>query len=163
MKKLPMENLSSVKMRRIGNGKDFSASVGRLTEKLGMEQMGMSVVELKPGEKAWPYHLHYGEEELFIIVAGSGTVRYDGSEHKIVEGDVVFTPPGEGTAHQIINTSTETLRYLALSTSNDPSFCYYPDSGKYATYTQKEDGEWKAFIAHESDHRDYYEGETDTD
>ena len=43
-------------------------------------------------------------------------------------------PTGEGTAHQIINTSNGLLRYLALSSLDDPEICYYPDSDKYGSY-----------------------------
>jgi uncharacterized cupin superfamily protein len=38
-------------------------------------------------------------------------------------------------AHQIINTGTTTLRYLALSTMADVDACEYPDSGKVLVVT----------------------------
>lgn len=156
---LPRANLKTVKLQKIGNGEGFSAKAGRLAPLLGMESIGCSVIELEPGEKGWPFHLHYGEEELFVILDGTGHMRYGDEQYEVVEGDVLFTPPGEGTAHQIINTSDAPLTYLAFSSHSDPAFCYYPDSGKYAAYTQQTDGTWKAFIAHESSDCDYYDGE----
>ncbi len=159
MVELKRANLDTVAKRKVGNGAGFSASVGRFTELLGMNTLGCSVIELAPGEKGWPFHLHYGEEELFVVLEGEGTMRFGDGEHGIVSGDVIFTPPGEGTAHQIINTSQAPLKYLALSTGGDPAFCYYPDSGKYAAYTRNPEGDWKAFIAHESSAQDYYDGE----
>jgi uncharacterized cupin superfamily protein len=45
--------------------------------------------------------------------------------------DVIACPPGgPGVAHQIINTGTATMRYLALSTLVDAEACEYPDSQK---------------------------------
>jgi uncharacterized cupin superfamily protein len=47
-------------------------------------------------------------------------------------GDVIACPPGgPETAHQIINTGNEELRYLAVSTKISPEICEYPDSKKF--------------------------------
>ncbi|MEL6599968.1 MAG: hypothetical protein AAFR40_10630, partial [Pseudomonadota bacterium] len=43
--------------------------------------------------------------------------------------------PPRGAAHtpdQIINTGDIPLKYLGISTSNDPDICEYPDSGKFS-------------------------------
>ena len=159
MADLPRANIEEIEKRVIGNGADFSAVVGRFTEVLGMRQLGCSVVELAPGEKGWPFHLHWGEEELFVVLEGQGSMRYGDDSHEIGAGDVLFTPPGEGTAHQIINTSGAPLKYLALSTHSDPAVCYYPDSDKYASSTRRPDGNWDTFIAPASSEVDYYHGE----
>lgn len=156
---LSISNIDSIKMESVGNGNPFEASVGRFTSLFDMKGMGCSSVVLNPGKKAWPYHLHYGQEELFIIMSGEGTIRFNGEDYPIKTGDVIFTPPGKETAHQIVNTSAEDLKYLALSTQEDPEMCYYPDSGKYATYTSDSDGKMKAFIAHESSKVEYFSGE----
>ncbi len=112
-----------------------------------MKGLGCNVIKLKPGKKAWPYHLHYGHEELFVILDGSGTIRFDNELYPIKSGDVIYTPPGEGTAHQIINSSEETLMYLALSTKENPEVCYYPDSEKYNSYYETPDNSIKTSIA----------------
>jgi uncharacterized cupin superfamily protein len=130
-----------------------------------MKGLGCNVIDLEAGNKAWPYHLHYGHEELFVVIKGSGSIRFDGELHPIKTGDVIYTPPGDGTAHQIINTSNESLQYLALSTKQSPETCFYPDSGKYGSYFSKgesTDGERGAFIAHESSQMNYFEGEENT-
>ncbi|WP_444994864.1 cupin domain-containing protein [Aliikangiella sp. IMCC44359] len=157
--KLRIENINTIEKNPVGNHKNFSANVGRFGQLFNMKDMSCSVVELKPGNKAWPYHLHYGLEELFIILQGEGSIRYDDEMHPIKSGDVIFTPPGEGTAHQIINTSKSDLQYLALSTMKSPEVCYYPDSGKYGSYVFNSDSPVKTFIAHESNAAEYFEGE----
>ena len=157
--KLPIIHINAIKRNEIGHGENFSARFGRIGPMLGMQKLGCTLVELEPGKKAWPYHLHYGAEELFVILEGSGTIRYDDSNHDIKAGDIIFTPPGEGTAHQIINTSNSLLRYLALSTMDSPELCYYPDSGKYGSYAFSADGPRKVFIAHEDNEAQYWDGE----
>ena len=45
-------------------------------------------------------------------------------------GDVIFVPPGAEYPHQLINTSDAPLKYLTISTRDQPEICEYPDSGK---------------------------------
>jgi len=159
MSKLKISNIETVERESVGNEASFAAKVGRFTSLLGMKGFGMSVVEVEPGKKAWPYHLHYGEEEMFVILKGEGTIRYDDEHHPIKPGDVIYTPPGDGTAHQIINTSDAPLQYLAMSTQQLPEVCYYPDSGKYGSYFSRDEGDVDAFMAHERSEEDYFKGE----
>ncbi len=159
MSKLPIANIHKVEKNTIGDGKNFSAQVGRFSPLLKMKQLGCSIVELQPGEKAWPYHCHLGADEMFFIVSGSGTVRYDNQEYPVEQGDVIYTPTGKDTAHQIINTSNEKLSYLAIDSYKNPEVCYYPDSQKYGCYAQDADGNWDTFLAHKEANTEYYDGE----
>jgi uncharacterized cupin superfamily protein len=159
MSKLTISNVGTIDKAQVGNGDNFQANVGSFSTLFGMKGLGCNVVELEPGKKAWPYHLHYGHEELFVIVKGNGSIRFDDEIYPVKEGDVIYTPPGEGTAHQIINSSDAPLQYLALSTKQNPEICYYPDSEKYGSYFSTPGATRGAFIAHESGHTDYFEGE----
>ena len=98
-------NLAELPLEQYGKGGHFAARLGRVGAKLGTRQIGCTLVVLEPGKRAWPYHLHYAEEELFVVLEGEGTLRYDDGEFPVRAGDVVLTPPGPGTAHQIINTA----------------------------------------------------------
>ena len=161
MKALQRANINTIEKMAVGNGKKFAAKVGRFSALLGMKKLGLGLVELEPGKRAWPYHEHYGMEELFIILEGMGTIRYADAEYPIAEGDVIFTPTGEGTAHQIINTSSEKLVYLAFSSENSPELCFYPDSRKYGAYVQTSEGKSTTFLAHEDSAINYFDGEED--
>jgi uncharacterized cupin superfamily protein len=48
----------------------------------------------------------------------------------------VFIPPGPEYPHQFVNTSNATMRYLSISTQEEPEICEYPDSGKYGAYAK---------------------------
>ena len=152
--KPPVIHVDEIKMHPHLSGDQFGASLGSITKLLGMTKLGCSLVELEPGKRAWPFHLHYGQEEFFVVLQGEGTLRYDDAETSIKTGDLIFAPTGDGTAHQIINTSDRQLRYLALSSMEDPEICYYPDSDKFGSYS----GEL-VFMAGQSSAIDYWKNE----
>jgi uncharacterized cupin superfamily protein len=123
----------------------------------GSERLGVSLYELPAGKRSWPYHYHTGNEEGIYVLSGTGTLRV-GSEdewtyHPLRPGDFVALPAGPESAHRVSNTDGEgdgrgtdgdgsdategdrpPLRYLALSTMNDPDVTVYPDSGKLGLY-----------------------------
>ena len=150
-------NFDDAARRTFGHGDAFKATTARLGAELGAEQIGCTLVELEPGKRAWPYHLHYAEEEMFVILEGEGTLRYDGAEHRVRAGDVIYAPTGDGTAHQIVNTSDTALRYLAISSMLDPDICLYPDSGKVGSYA----GSAFRLLVPEDAATDYWDGEVD--
>jgi uncharacterized cupin superfamily protein len=78
--------------------------------------------------------------------------------------DLVCCPPGPDSAHQFRNTGTVPLRYLALSTVEDPEVVEYPDSGKYAVTVGRPLGGTPAdakfrVVAFKKDEVDYFAGE----
>jgi uncharacterized cupin superfamily protein len=84
-----------------------------------------------PGKRACPYHLHHAQEEMFVILEGSGTLRVADEMLPVKAGDVIVIPPGREYPHQLINTSSQPMKYLAIGTTDEPEICEYPDSGKY--------------------------------
>jgi uncharacterized cupin superfamily protein len=68
---------------------------------------------------------------MFIVLEGTGTLRVAGEKLPIRAGDVIFIPPGPEYPHHIVNTSDAPLKYLSISTKEQPEICEYPDSGKY--------------------------------
>lgn len=113
------------------NGTRYASRHFALGPLLGAQKLGLNVTELPPGKAAFPYHFHHVNEELFLILAGEGTLRWPAGQHPLKPGDLVSCPPGPDGAHQIVNTGQAVLRYLALSTTHDPEVVEYPDSGKY--------------------------------
>ena len=67
--------------------------------------------------------------------------------------------PGDaGTAHQLRNTGSGELKFLAVSTMEYPEVCEYPDSGKYLVRTGFAAEDFVA-IARSGDNLDYWDGE----
>jgi uncharacterized cupin superfamily protein len=111
----------------------FEARVGMVAAKIGAKKLGYNVTAVPPGKRAYPYHSHQAQEEMFYVVEGTGEVRIGAQTFPIRAGDIIACPPGgPETAHQIVNTGSTELKYLAISTMEAPEVCEYPDSGKVA-------------------------------
>ncbi len=109
----------------------FEARVGRISAQIGARKLGYNVTAVPPGRRAYPFHNHRLNEEMFYILEGRGEVRIGTETFPIRAGDFIACPPGgPELAHQIVNTGTGELKYLAVSTMQGPEVCEYPDSGK---------------------------------
>ncbi len=128
---------------------------GTVAKKLGA---GYDIVP--PGKRSCPYHFHYAQEEMFVILEGEGTLRVAGELIPIRAGDVIDIPPGPEFPHQIINTSTAPLKYLSISTQEMPEVCEYPDSGKYMAFSRTKGPLLAGGRMHRADaDLDYWDGE----
>ncbi len=108
----------------------FEAQLGYIGKALGTKNIGITATVVPAGKRAWPRHYHYANDELFIVLAGTGTLHYGDDQYPLRAGDVVNIEAGTCIPFQIENTSTGELRYLALSTLKHPDVFVYPDSDK---------------------------------
>ena len=109
----------------------YTSSRGQISDHIGARQLGYNLTLLPPGKAQCPFHSHHGEEEMFFILEGEGELRFGDQRFPLRKHDVVACPTGGAeVAHQIINTGTTMMRYLALSTVVDLEACEYPDSQK---------------------------------
>jgi uncharacterized cupin superfamily protein len=129
-------------------------SAGTAARKMGC---GFDIVP--PGKQSCPYHFHHAQEEMFIVLEGSGTLRVAGQRLPITAGDVVFIPPGPEYPHHIINTSDAPLKYLSLSTKEYPEVCEYPDSDKLMAFSSQDGKSTLRSMHHRASSVDYWEGE----
>ena len=115
----------------------FDARMGFIGARIGAQKLGYNITAVPPGKRAFPFHNHRVNEEMFLILEGSGEVRIGSDTYPIRKGDIVACPPGgRETAHQIVNTGSEELRYLAVSTKMSPEIAEYPDSGKFGVLAE---------------------------
>ncbi|HEY2409601.1 MAG TPA: cupin domain-containing protein [Polyangiaceae bacterium] len=161
----PILNIEELEFRPWSRGDKFEAKLGAIGLKLGAQKLGYNLTVLPPGKKAFPFHNHRVNEEMFFILEGSGEVRIGSERHAIRVGDVIACPAGgPETAHQIVNTSQADLKYLAVSTTLSPDIAEYPDSKKYGVLAQLPNAEGKLesvrFITHaQATADDYWQGE----
>lgn len=123
-------NLENVAFHTQSHGENFECQIAPVGGELDSKKLGFNVTVIPPGKRAFPHHAHRGNEEMFFILEGKGSIRIADGKHRIRKGDFVSLPPGRDSAHQIINDSTAPLRYLAVSTMELPEVVEYPDSGK---------------------------------
>lgn len=131
----------------------------RLATGTAAQKLGASIDTVAPGKRSCPYHFHYAQEEMFVVLDGTGTLRVAGERLPIKTGDVIFIPPGPEYPHQIINTSDAPLKYLSISTRETPEICEYPDSGKYGAYARRDDGSSFRALQYPKSSVDYWESE----
>jgi uncharacterized cupin superfamily protein len=125
----PVMNIADLPLQERGNGKTFSVRIGRAGPLLGLAALGCSLHVVPPGKRAFPFHRHHVADELFYVLSGDGEYRFGDATYPVRAGDVVAAPAGT-EAHQLINTGTEDLRYLGISTIGGVDIVDYPDSGK---------------------------------
>jgi uncharacterized cupin superfamily protein len=95
----------------------------------GSRTTGLQHVDVVPGMLSAPLHCHSLEEELFVVLAGGGTLLLGDDEFEMRPGHVVSRPAGTGVAHAF-RAGPEGLRYLAYGTREPADICYYPTSNK---------------------------------
>jgi uncharacterized cupin superfamily protein len=148
-----------------GPAEHYDASMGRISTRIGAQQLGYNITAVPPGKRAFPAHNHLVNEEMFFILAGSGELLVGANVYPLRSGDFVACPAGGiETAHQIVNTGSEELRYLAVSTARMPEVCQYPNSGKFGVYAPlPADGDGKStvfrYLGREGQGLDYWDGE----
>jgi len=134
--------------------------IGPRIEGCAARRLGAAIDIVPPGKRACPYHFHHAQEEMFVILEGSGTLRVAGEMIPIAAGDVIGIPAGPEYPHQIINTSDATLKYLSISTQEYPEVCEYPDSGKYMAFSRPKGPLLATGRVHRPDSDlDYWDGE----
>jgi uncharacterized cupin superfamily protein len=157
----PVVNVADVPLADRGNGKQFAVKWGRAGPLLGLQGLGCAVHVVPPGKKAFPFHRHHVMDELFFIVSGAGEYRFGDERSPLRAGDLVSAPAG-GKAHQIINTGTEELRYLGISTMAGVDIVDYPDSKKIAVAAGVKNADFKTATyvgLGRIQPADYYDGE----
>jgi uncharacterized cupin superfamily protein len=138
----------------------FRARRSRIGHQLGTERIGLSLWEIPPGEKAYPYHFHLGEEEVLIVLEGAPTLRTPEGSRTLARGEVVRFPVGEKGAHQLSNEGRDEVRMIAVSTHGASDIVAYPDSDKLgiADRLPQSDGP-KHYYFRLEDEVDYWDGE----
>ncbi|MBX9902346.1 MAG: cupin domain-containing protein [Burkholderiaceae bacterium] len=156
----PILNLDEVTFDDIEDNGYFTSKQGQISDHIGAKKLGYNLTILPLGKSHCPFHNHQGAEEMFLILEGEGELRFGEQRHAIRKNDVIACPPGGAeVAHQIINTGTVEMRYLALSTVVELESCEYPDSNKIMVRSgaRGEEGMWKMFRSEST--VDYYDRE----
>lgn len=137
----------------------FRSRRARIGYELGGELIGCSLWELPPGQAAYPYHFHYADEELVIVIRGRPTLRTPDGLRELEEGEAVRFPLGEEGAHQIVNRSDETVMFLAVSSHGRPDIVIRPDSNTLSVGERLPHGGGLRAVFRREATVDYFEGE----
>ena len=103
----------------------------------GSEDTGLRISEVSPGKLNVPPHCHSAEEEIFVVLEGTGSLLLWGDttspepteEHELHEGHVVSRRAGTGVAHAFRG-GDEGMTILMYGTRDPRDTCFYPRSNK---------------------------------
>jgi uncharacterized cupin superfamily protein len=120
-----------------GAAERYEARMGAVGNVLGSRKLGYNITAVPPGKRAFPPHTHQINEEMFLVLEGTGEVRIGEIVYPIRQGDIVAClAGGKDTAHVVTNTGKVELKYLAISTKISPEICEYPGTGKYTVFAE---------------------------
>src|SRR4051812_21528553 len=72
----------------------FEARMQTIGANIGARHLGYNITEVSPGKRAFPFHNHRVNEEMFFILEGSGEIRIGTQTYALRAGDIVACPPG---------------------------------------------------------------------
>ncbi|HEY3190755.1 MAG TPA: cupin domain-containing protein [Solirubrobacteraceae bacterium] len=79
----------------------MGADWDRLGAAAGCDRIGLRRIRISPGKQSTPVHAHFGEEEIFYVLRGSGWSWQEEGVYAVGEGDVILHPDG-GPAHTLV-------------------------------------------------------------
>ena len=135
----------------------FTCRRARLGYQAGTVKVGVSLWELPPGQAAYPYHWHLAEEEVIVVLEGRPSLRTPDGWEELDSGDVVGFRVGEGGAHQLVNRTEDTARFLAVS-NQQPDVVVQPDAGKVGAFERRPEGGGLRLHFRRADAVDYWDG-----
>jgi mannose-6-phosphate isomerase-like protein (cupin superfamily) len=91
----------------------YGSSFKLARAELGVTAFGMQVIDFPPHANRHPEHDHRGDrqEEVYVVLAGSGTIELDGERLPLEEDTLVAVGPA---VRRRISTGPRGLRLLAL-------------------------------------------------
>jgi len=104
------------------------ADLGRA---VGTRLSGLKHVAIAPNAESHPPHCHSAEEELFVVLDGTGDLLLGDETLPVRRGHVLARPAGTGVAHSW-RAGAQGLTLLAYGQRKPDDICFYPRSGKIA-------------------------------
>ena len=87
-------------------------------EELGLEESGVSYQRLQPDARLPFGHKHTEQEELYVVVGGSGRIKLGDEVVDLVQWDAVRIPPGTMRSIEAGSEGIEIVAYGAPSNGN---------------------------------------------
>lgn len=101
----------------------------------GIGQFGANITVLEPGAWSSHRHTHSQEDELLMALDGEMVIVDNHGRHPFRPGMVAGFKAGGGNAHQVINESDKTARFLVIGTRSQSESVEYPDVDMKAVKT----------------------------
>lgn len=117
---MPKIEIAQVPERKgVGYPQPFAAqSANRVRQRLGdagqLEDFGVNLTRLPPGEWSSQRHWHSAEDEFVLLLEGELVLVEDGGETVLRAGEAAAFPKGTGNGHHLVNRSDFWAVYLEV-------------------------------------------------
>jgi uncharacterized cupin superfamily protein len=113
---------------------EIAATRRRLGVASGAKRLGVALIEIDPGRRSTPPHIHADEDEAFLVLAGGGlSYRSSGPEdartYAIAVDDLLWHP-ANGDAHTLV-AGDDGLTVLAVAEGSRTNITYLPRTGQF--------------------------------
>ena len=68
----PVVNLAEMPLQWLKRGGRFEVGLSDIDRPLGLSGIGATLHVVPAGKTAWPFHRHHCNDELFLVLEGSG-------------------------------------------------------------------------------------------
>jgi uncharacterized cupin superfamily protein len=108
-------------------------SMIRVGDLSGLSRLGANLVRIPPGKESFIPHAHTMEEEMVLVISGTGQVVLDSVAQAIGPGDFVGFPT-DGVVHHMVNTGEVDLVYLTVGERARVEVADMPTIGKTTVF-----------------------------
>jgi uncharacterized cupin superfamily protein len=98
--------------------------------RLGSRSTGLRLTTIAAGHEGMPPHCHAAEEELFVVLSGSGMLLLGDQEWPVEAGAIVSRPAGTGVSHALRADPAGELVLLCYGERRPEDVVFYPRTGK---------------------------------
>ena len=85
---------------------------------LGGETLGLSLMKLAPGFRMPFGHKHEGQEEVYVVVRGSGRIKVEDEIVELAEWDAIRL---DKNTMRAVEAGPDGVEYLAFGAGDDPA------------------------------------------
>lgn len=96
---------------------------------LGSRKIGLAIQTVAPGHWSSRRHRHLFQEEILVVMSGTGTLHHGDKRIACGPGDAFCYLPGDPAIHAFENTGSADLVIWAFGDRHPHEVCEYPDQG----------------------------------
>ncbi|MCO6415925.1 cupin domain-containing protein [Siccirubricoccus sp. KC 17139] len=112
-----------------GFGPGIGGQGADLGRNLGSQAIGLIIQTIPPGHLSSRRHRHLYQEEILLVMAGTGLLHHGEERLAVTAGDAFRYGPEDPEPHCFENTGSEALVIWAFGNRLPHEICLYPDQG----------------------------------
>lgn len=122
-------NVADLQWRSYSRSERVTVELKDPANHLGSTVSGFRIERLEPGKQASSLHRHHLQEEMFLILGGTGVLRHGDREVPVKAGDFILYPAAHPAPHTFVNNGSEPLEFIATGSRLSHEVCEYPEDG----------------------------------